>query len=652
MSAESPRTTDRGWRRHPVVNASLVLLVLLVVLIAAWDWNWLRGPIERRITAATGREFTIDGPLEVDLGRVTVIRLKRLALASPPWSLTPEMARAELVRAELPLAPLLRGERRLLRVDVVRPALLLERTRNGTANWQGLLGERSGKPSRWRVSELRIHDGLLAVRDVPFKTQLRLTVNSFETRPELRSVRLRAEGGGRYRGEPFRLDGWADSPIALLERPDDEYRIDVSARAGATRARLHGTLPTPVDPNHIVLLFETSGADLAHLYPLLGLALPSTPPYRLAGSLERDRRVLRLRRLQGRIGDSDVGGRLDIDLSHRKPAIEGRLVSSRLDLDDLGGLIGLPPGAGPGDTASVAQRAEAERRAASSRLLPSKDFDLRKLAAINADVELDARDIDAGKWPVRALVSRLRLQDSVLRLEPFDLGFAGGTLAGTLRLDARKPTIAAAAQLAARSLDLATAWPDMQPPNVGLVHGTIDLEGRGNSVADMLGTANGTVQFGMGRGRYSNLLLELAGLDVAESLKYLLNKEKTVPVRCAYAVFVATDGVFRAESLAFDTTDTVLFGSGKVDLGEESLALELRPEPKDVSPVSLRGPLEIKGTLKEPRFRPQAKPLLARAAAAAALYALAPPAALLALIETGPGEDIDCSPPDPPKDKR
>jgi hypothetical protein len=61
-----------------------------------------------------------------------------------------------------------------------------------------------------------------------------------------------------------------------------------------------------------------------------------------------------------------------------------------------------------------------------------------------------------------------------------------------------------------------------------------------------------------------------------------------------------------------------------------------------MSARSLRGPLEIKGTFKDPAFRPQAKPLLARTAAAAALYAIAPPAALLALIETGPGEDIDC----------
>jgi hypothetical protein len=43
---------------------------------------------------------------------------------------------------------------------------------------------------------------------------------------------------------------------------------------------------------------------------------------------------------------------------------------------------------------------------------------------------------------------------------------------------------------------------------------------------------------------------------------------------------------------------------------------------------------------------PEPAPLAGRIAAAAALYAVAPPAALLALIETGPakGERIDCGP--------
>jgi hypothetical protein len=61
-----------------------------------------------------------------------------------------------------------------------------------------------------------------------------------------------------------------------------------------------------------------------------------------------------------------------------------------------------------------------------------------------------------------------------------------------------------------------------------------------------------------------------------------------------------------------------------------------------MSLISLRVPLEVRGTFKDPTLSPQPGPLVARAALAAALYAIAPPAALLALIETGPGEDVGC----------
>ena len=211
-----------------------------------------------------------------------------------------------------------------------------------------------------------------------------------------------------------------------------------------------------------------------------------------------------------------------------------------------------------------------------------------------------------------------------------------------MRLDAREPPIDAGANLAIRSVDLEQVWPNMKPPNVGRINGHIDLRGQGNSVADMLATADGEVQVGMGRGRFSNLLLELAGLDVAETLKFLLGKDKTVALRCAYGDFAVADGMVETQSLVFDTSDTVMFGDGTVNLEHEALALELRPEPKDVSPLSLRGPLHIGGTFKDPSFRPEAKSLPGRAAVAAALYAIAPPAALLALIETGPGENVDC----------
>ncbi|HVY04329.1 MAG TPA: hypothetical protein VHB46_00005, partial [Burkholderiales bacterium] len=155
-------------------------------------------------------------------------------------------------------------------------------------------------------------------------------------------------------------------------------------------------------------------------------------------------------------------------------------------------------------------------------------------------------------------------------------------------------------------------------------------------------TADGEAGVAMGRGRLSNLVLELAGLDVAESLEFLVEKDKTVPVRCAYGDVEASAGVFTIRTLALDTTDTVVFGEGAANLRDETLAIKLKVKPKDMSPLALRSPLRITGTLKKPKVRPELGPITLRLAAAAALATIAPPAALLPLIETGPGKDTDC----------
>ena len=77
------------------------------------------------------------------------------------------------------------------------------------------------------------------------------------------------------------------------------------------------------------------------------------------------------------------------------------------------------------------------------------------------------------------------------------------------------------------------------------------------NLADKI-TAVYTGHFYAGRGL--NLLLELAGLDVAESLKFLLSKDHTVKVRCAYGDFDVKDGQASSQLLVFDTSDTVVFG--------------------------------------------------------------------------------------------
>jgi uncharacterized protein involved in outer membrane biogenesis len=224
---------------------------------------------------------------------------------------------------------------------------------------------------------------------------------------------------------------------------------------------------------------------------------------------------------------------------------------------------------------------------------------------------------------------------------------AGGKIASTVRMDARRDTIATRADIRATGLSLPKLFPDakLADSSVGRVGGRLNLTAEGNSIARMAATSDGEVGALMGRGKISNLLMEYAGIDIAESLKFLLTKDRTVPIRCAYADFEVKQGIATSRQMAFDTDDTVILGSGRIDLRNERLDLLLKPRPKDFSLVSLRAPLRVDGSFKDPGFHPDVKVITLRGIAAAVLGSIAPPLALIATVETGPGKDTNCGGP-------
>lgn len=643
MSTADPRsllTRTPGWV-WVVGGIALAVIVLIIV----WDWNWLKGPVERRISAATGREFEIRGDLQVDLGLRPRITAEDLHLSNASWADEHEMAAIKALDFRISVGPLLRGRVDLPYIALEEPRLRLERNEQGQSNWSFGKPQRSEPGSLPRIGQLEITRGRVVFHEPVLETDVRLDVRSGKSEDAGARAPLLAEGQGKWRGSTFDLEARVDSPLDLQddERP---YRMDVRARAGNTRARARGAIQGQLQFENFDVRLELSGANLADLYGQLGLALPETPPYALQGQLDREGDVWSFRQFKGTVGDSDLAGDAAIDIGGERPKLTATLASKRLDFDDLAGFVGAPQSTKEGETTAASQRAEAEKKKARPTVLPDEPFKLEKLRSMDADVKLTAHEINAPKLPLEKMRTHLLLEDGVLELKPLDFGTAGGKIAARITLDARQPSIATTFVADIRGLELPKLFPTVEITKkaAGKLSGVAALTAQGNSIAYMLGSANGDIGVIMGQGSISNLLVELAGLDIAESLKYLLDKDREIPLRCAYGDFRVVDGEMTTRGLAFDTTDTVIFGEGDIDLRRERLDLRLVPQPKDKSPIALRVPLRIGGTFKDPSFRPEAGPLAARTAAAAALYSLAPPAALLALIETGPGESIDCGP--------
>jgi uncharacterized protein involved in outer membrane biogenesis len=622
-----------------------LLAAVVLTMVLGWmlfDWNMLKGPIERQASLVIGRPFHIKGNLAVDLSLTPRITMDKLTLGNLPGATDPDMATIDRLDFRVKLLDLLRGKVVLPNVTVTAPRLLLEKNRRGESNWQF----RTVDPDaiQWpQIKALTISDGTLTYRNPVTRTDMVVAVRSGDRNADARVAPLEIDGKGRYTGNAMVISGRVESPLAL-ENTARPYRIDLRAQAGDTHATASGELLGPLQLHGFDLKFGLAGPDMALLYPLMGIVTPSTPPYHLTGRLTRVGKIWNYDKFTGRVGDSDLSGDVSIDTSGKRSFLRADLFSKRLDFDDLGGFVGAPPQTGAGETASEAQKQKSAELHASARVLPDDEYHLDRLRKMDADVKLRAQHIVAPSLPVEAMTAHLFVDDGLLRLDPLNFRVAGGEVNSRIRLDARQNVIASTANIQARGLKLPELFPNakLTENSVGRLGGSLNLAGNGNSVARMLATSNGDIGLVMGSGRISNLLLEYAGIDIEEALKFLIGGDKTVPIRCAFGDFDVKQGVMTTRKLAFDTTDTIILGEGTIDLRNERLDLVLKPRPKDHSLFSLRAPLVVDGTFKDPSLHPDAKVITLRGIAAVVLATLAPPAALLPLFETGPGKNADC----------
>jgi uncharacterized protein involved in outer membrane biogenesis len=433
--------------------------------------------------------------------------------------------------------------------------------------------------------------------------------------------------------------------------------LEVKVSTGQTKATAVGTLTNPMHLGALDLRLTLAGASMADLYPLTGVALPDTPPYSTDGHLlarlnAPEGAVFEYRDFNGKVGNSDIHGDVSYTASKPRPRLQGQLTSNLLRFDDLGPLVGADTGKGSGqkkssDSAKVAQaeRAAGQANAQSAsvpsdqppdKALPVQEFRTDRWKAMDADVTLKAKKvIRTADLPISGVDTHIIMKESVLTLAPLRFGMAGGTLNADIHLDGSKKPMQGRAKLAVRRLQLQQLFPKVKSMkrSLGELNGDAALSGTGNSVAALLGTANGETKVLVNDGVISSSLMELAGLNVANYVVAKMFGDEEVPINCAAADIKLKDGLATPDLFVFDTENALIDIDGSVNFKSEKMDLDITPHSKGLRIISLRSPLYVEGTLKNPKAGVKAGPLVARGAGMVLLgAALTPAAGLLALI--------------------
>jgi AsmA family protein len=618
-----------------------VLVVAIIAFLMWFDWNKLRGPIGRYASARIHREVVIEGDLKVRLltwsPSATVYKLR---VGQPTWA-KGQMATFERATVSVRLLPLLKGDVFLPLIYLEKPRIDLIRNANGEANWK-FSNEKSTKPAKIPpIQQFVINDGVIKYSDYKTKLFVNGTIEARERRDGPYEQGFRLDGKGSINGNPFLLKV-TGGPMINIDK-DRPYPFDMDVRAGSTHAVARGQITKPFDFGLIAASVRLSGADLADTYYLTGLAMPNTPPYRISGRLNREGTLFRLTGIDGKVGDSDIGGQLRVETKGERPFLDADIRSRLLDFDDVATIFGGAPD--PKETASPVQKAVAQDLKAQQRLLPDAPLDVQRLRAMDATLKYRAASVRSDKLPVRRAAVDLKLRDGVLDIHDFAFTLTSGAVDGSAKIDARRatPVTTFDARLRGVSIQQFIKRPG-PPPITGAIQARAKLQGAGNSVRKAMADADGSITAVMPRGEIRQAFAELLGPNVGKGLSLLLSKDpRKTELRCAVADFRVTNGVARANTLVVDTGVVLTHGKGTIDLNTERLDLRLDGDTKQPRLLKLWTPILLKGPLTAPKPGVEVSSVVAQGGIAVALGALLSPiAAILPFVDPGLAKDADC----------
>ena len=493
---------------------------------------------------------------------------------------------------------------------------------------------------------------------------------------------LQLHGTGSYLRLPLTIDIATNAATPILTELKAALPVSIDAVVGRANLSFRGTATDVVHFGDLLGVVTVEGTSLAAVGSPLKLTLPTTGPFAFRGRIAKTGVVWNAVVERLAVGTSSLTGALTYDPRPKVPLLAGRLDGVRLALADLGPAVGtaVPAGATVPSTADGPEGAkvDAERLARAAgpttaakakgaaatanprskkvdapvavanvgspkgkgKVLPSRDFDLPSLRAMNANVLINIQTLDLGSSilePLKPLRTHLVLEDGVLTLKDIEARTGQGSLAGSLGLDGRGPQALWNADLHWDNVRL-DHWihQTRKPPYIaGVLDGQARVAGQGRSTAAILGSLKGGLRMHLDAGSVSHLAIEVAGIDVAQALGVAVKGDDSLPIQCAVADLIADNGSLRPRMMVVATKDSVLWIDGSMSLASEALDLRLLASPRDFSPFSLRTPILLKGDLGAPSVSLEARKLAGRVGAAALLALVTPVAAIIPFFDKG-----------------
>ncbi|PHS77050.1 MAG: hypothetical protein COB59_09915 [Rhodospirillaceae bacterium] len=560
-----------------IIGALAVLAIAAVVatigILQSIDFNNFKAEVEAMAAEATGRDVTIEGDLDLVLSLTPSLNMSGVRLGNAEWGVKKPMMVLQNLKAKVDLQSLLSGKLNVDYFVIDGLTLILQTDGKGRANWEfegqeadvAATKSSTGLDIVPQVQDIRLNNIDLTYIDGASKRRFHVLLDKINVQAETYDSPMAIQMQATYNAVILNVNSNLGSLKHLIGKEGKVFPVDLDIQAKGLSLNVKGGVEQPSAGMTVNARIQANVSNMSTLSKLAETDLSALQNIKAGFDVFGSGTRYSLSAIDVLVDGTDLSGKLDIDLTNRRPRLSGTLSSQ---------MVRVP------ETSPKTKKSE--------KIFTTDPLEFDALHLVDLDVSYAAKLISLKPLLLSNLKAQVKLNKGRLDIKTFSVNLGGGALLGAVKVDgaSKKPKLYA--NLKIQNLDVGHLvevfdFGDLLDLKLD---GKVNVQAsNASSTRALVSSLNGDIEFSAKNGEIKDKAIEGLGVTVISCLVGRLPIENGDVV--AKTVVLGTP--------AFDATVT-----GNIDLPGERLHLTISPQAKTTSLSSFAVPVRLKGSLKEP----------------------------------------------------
>ena len=335
------------WILGIAVFLVVAVIVTTYAILSSYDFNDLKPQITRMVKDTTGRELSLGGDLDLEIGLIPALVIEDVSFQNVSWGSRPELVKIRRLEVQVAVLPLLRRVVQVKRLVLVEPDILIETNSAGKSNlkFETIKKRKAAKSvaeapayvksilSALIFNKIRIEKGRLAFKDGQSGRAYTVALERATAVARIDGpVALKLNGG--YNRKPFRVKATLGSLTALTD-PDKTWPVKLTSQIAGSTVTIDGVARDPIKGKGLAITVTGIGRSIPEILKLFNITyIPDLGPFDVTAKLADP---------DGKLGLTDI----DLKVGREDDGVRARFTGSIQDLIKGKGLGITVTGTGP-----------------------------------------------------------------------------------------------------------------------------------------------------------------------------------------------------------------------------------------------------------------------------------------------------------------